>query len=50
MKKWIKETGIKECGEEFKKTFKKLKFPEKGKPTGHLYIDDRGFCAVSLEV
>lgn len=43
MKKWIKEKGIEECGEEFKEAFKKLKFPEKGKPTGHLYIDDRGF-------
>lgn len=45
MKKWILEWGIKKCGNDFNKTFKKLKFvdPTKGKPKAQLYIDDRGF-------
>jgi len=43
MKRWILNNGVEELGDEFKKTFKKIKFPEKGKPQGHLYIDDRGY-------
>jgi hypothetical protein len=42
MQDWILRWGVEQCGEDFKATFKKLKFPNGGKPQGHLYIDDRG--------
>ena len=43
MQNWIFKNGTEEIGEEFEKTFKKLKFPNKGKPAATLYIDDRGY-------
>jgi len=43
MKNWILRWGMEQCGPEFSATFNQLKFPNGGKPQGHLYIDDRGF-------
>lgn len=43
MQKYIEESGVAECGEDFKKTMKKIKFPTDRKPSATLYVDDRGY-------
>jgi hypothetical protein len=43
MYNYIEKHGVAECGEDFKKTIKKVKFPVGRKPEATLFIDDRGF-------
>ena len=43
MYNYIEKYGIAECGEDFKKTMKKIKFPTGHKPSATLFIDDRGY-------